>query len=138
MKPTNLLESIREAGLNLSLLPGGLLKVLPAEKITDEIRQEIRQHKTELVRYLSECQDSPPTLTEDVTETLQERSFPHGGLLPDDYEFSPTPCKGCAQCEVIMVDGQPPMAGCVRRLDTGPWSEVWHRLPADLQKCILH
>ena len=138
MKPTNLLESIREAGLNLSLLPGGLLKVLPAEKITDEIRQEIRQHKTELVRYLSECQDSPPTLTEDVTETLQERSFPHGGLLPDDYEFSPAQCKGCAQCEVIMVDGQPPMAGCVRRLDTGPWAEVWHRLPADLQKCILH
>ena len=123
MKPTNLLESIREAGLNLSLLPGGLLKVLPAEKITDEIRHTIRQHKAELVSLLSGDQEAP---------------LPHGGLLPDDYEFSPAPCKGCRQSEIIMIEGQSPMAGCVRRLDTGPWAEVWHRLPADLQKCILH
>ena len=138
MKATILLASIREAGLNLSLLPGGKIKVLPAEKITDDIRKEIRQHKTGLVRYLSECQDLPPTRTKDVTATLQERSFPHGGLLPDDYEYSPEPCRGCPQSEIIMVDGMEAMAGCVRRLDTGPWSEVWHRLPADLKKCILH
>jgi|GEM_PF-795877 len=53
MKPTIILDSIRNAGLVLSLLPGDLLKVEPKEKITDEIRQTIKEHKAELVRLLS-------------------------------------------------------------------------------------
>ena len=174
MKPTKLLESIREAGLSLSILPGGLLAAAPAKKITPEIRQAIRQHKAELVMLLSGDQKKNPARTwtpgnpffcscghatgwqldvlplcpvcyhkqgrdEAVTEPLQETpATPHGGLLPDDYEFSPAPCKGCSHCEVIMIEGQAPMAGCVKRLDAGEWSEIWKRLPADLQRCILH
>lgn len=112
MKPTILLESIRDAGLNLSLLPGGLLKVAPAEKITDEIRQTIRQHKEKIVKLLS-------------------------GDHSENDQDTPAMCRGCPQSEVIKVDGKEAMPGCVRRLDAGPWSEVWHRLPADMKKCIL-
>ncbi|MDR3629358.1 MAG: hypothetical protein P4L42_03390 [Desulfocapsaceae bacterium] len=113
MKPAIILDSIRNAGLVLSLLPGDLLKVEPKEKITDEIRQTIKEHKAELIRLLS------------------------GGLLHDDQD-TPIACRGCPKSETITIEGQPAMPGCVRRLDTGPWSEVWHRLPADLKKCILH
>ena len=113
MKPTLILDSIRNAGLVLSLLPGDLLKVEPKEKITDEIRQAIKEHKQELVRLLS------------------------GDLVKDDQD-TPAACQGCPQSEVIKVEGKEAMPGCVRRLDTGPWSEVWHRLPANMKKCILH
>ena len=139
MKTAELLDLVLKAGVIVELFPPGKLKIAGDEQAVKRWIPELSAHKSELVKHLIESQDTAPPLTEAVTEPLQETpATPHGGLLPDDYEFSPAQCKGCAQCEVIMVDGQPPMAGCVRRLDTGPWAEVWHRLPADLQKCILH
>lgn len=123
MKTAELLERAFNTGVILELNGADKIKLTGDKGAIRELLPEIKEHKAELVRLLSG--DQAPVL-------------PHGGLLPDDYEYSPAPCKGCAQCEVIMIEGQATMAGCVRRLDTGPWAEVWHRLPADLQRCILH
>ena len=52
MKTTDILDAIRGAGLTVALLPGDLLKVTPADKITAEIRNIIKQNKEILVRQV--------------------------------------------------------------------------------------
>lgn len=47
-----LLTRLRSAGLSLSI-DGDALRVRPREALTDEIREEIRQHKTELIEALT-------------------------------------------------------------------------------------
>ncbi len=46
----------------------------------------------------------------------------------------PAVCRGCRRLELIDMDGEC-IAGCVRQLESGPWREEWHRLPADLKYC---
>jgi hypothetical protein len=127
MKPIDLLDKIRNAGLNLSLLPGDLLKVTPAEKITDEIRGMILQHKNELVGLLSYNREP----NRKSGDRLQDE--------PTDGAPAPGPetCRGCERLEVIKVGGEC-IAGCVRQLVSGSWREEWHRLPADLKRCIIN
>ena len=103
MKPTIILDSIRNAGLILSLLPGDLLKVEPKEKITDEIRQAIKEHKQEIVRLLSEGSEGVRT---DVTPAPGEwrqvncQAFEHNGVMmattPESCrQWQGTYCQGC-------------------------------------------
>lgn len=53
MGAIQVLFDIQKAGLTISVLPGGLLKVEPKEKITTAIREAIRTGKNELIKFLS-------------------------------------------------------------------------------------
>ena len=70
-----------------------------------------------------------PAITENKNALLS--------TLAEKKQNSPKPCQNCNRLDVLLIGGKP-IAGCVRQLDEGPWQEEWHRLPADLQKCIFH
>jgi hypothetical protein len=110
MKPVIILDSIRDAGLTLSLLPGGQLKVFPADKITDGLRQVIRDHKEELIKVLS------------------------GDLITSNKE-SRAPCRDCKRLEVVNIMGVD-VPGCLYDAP-GEYSDGWKRLPIALHKCIF-
>ncbi len=124
MKPTIILDSIKNAGLTLSLLPGDLLKVEPKEKITDEIRQAIREHKKELVSILSCSQepgpDTPARTWTPGTPFTCSCGFSTGWSL-NDQPLCPT----CYHARLYGTDTDPP------RQDTGepPRQIVYQAMP---------
>lgn len=99
----DIFHEIQKAGLTISILNSSSLAVEPKDKITDELRLMIREHKPELIELL---------------------------------KVTPKDCQKCQQLEMISIDGNP-LAGCVKKLEVGRWREEWHRLPADLQGCII-
>jgi len=57
------LETIRAAGLTVSLTDDRRLFVKPADRITDELREFVRAHRVELIESLQAEQSAPPTPT---------------------------------------------------------------------------
>lgn len=55
-----IIETLREAGLNLSLTDKAGVKVAPASRLTDDLRSLIRAHKAELVDWLAAANDTGP------------------------------------------------------------------------------
>lgn len=53
MNAIELVDSLREQGFTLTLLSEGRLSVRPADLITDELRQHIRQCKSEVLELLN-------------------------------------------------------------------------------------
>lgn len=43
-------------------------------------------------------------------------------------------CHDCLSHELLPITGKD-VAGCVRRLDSGPWREEWRRIPEGLTNC---
>ena len=60
MTAAQVIESLRARGGQLHLLEGGHLGAAPASALTDDLRAEIRAHKTELVQVL-QSEASQPT-----------------------------------------------------------------------------
>ncbi len=73
-----------------------------------------------------------------VAEHQKQKIRLLSGDRSEEGQDTPAICRGCAQSETIHIEGKPAMHGCVRRLDVGPWAEEWRRLPADMQRCIVH
>ncbi len=53
METIIILNQLQEMGLHLSIIEGQKIKVAPKQKITDEARQMIKQHKTDLLKLLN-------------------------------------------------------------------------------------
>ena len=53
METTIILNQLQEMGLHLSIIEGQKIKVAPKQKITDEVRQMIMQHKIDLLKLLN-------------------------------------------------------------------------------------
>ena len=53
MTAMELLATLQRQGFNLTPLPEGKLAVKPAEKLTDSLRELIRQHKAEVLGLLT-------------------------------------------------------------------------------------
>jgi hypothetical protein len=53
MKAIELVDTLHQQGFTLTPLPDGKLAVKPADRITDELRQHIRQCKAEVVALLT-------------------------------------------------------------------------------------
>lgn len=62
MSAPAIIETLREAGLNLSLTNKSGVKVAPASRLTDKLRGLIRAHKAELVDWLEAANDPEPDL----------------------------------------------------------------------------
>ena len=60
MTTYDLLTNLRCQGLSLRPLPGGMLEVRPKSKLTDTLREVIRQHKTEIIAVLTRPPDHIP------------------------------------------------------------------------------
>lgn len=56
-----IIETLRGAGLRLSLTDKSGVKVTPASRLTDELRGLIRAHKAELAGWLATANDAEPT-----------------------------------------------------------------------------
>src|SRR5881396_1279336 len=88
MDATELLTCLVSQGFNLVPLPGDKLEVRPASKLTDDLRQALRQHKAELLALLTQ-QPTPWTC-------------PHCGgqvqLEPAEEEHAPTRFWACPAC----------------------------------------
>jgi hypothetical protein len=52
MQASELLTNLHRQGFTLTPLPGGKLEVRPASKLPEKLRQELRQHKPELLVLL--------------------------------------------------------------------------------------
>lgn len=90
MEAITILNSIKSAGLTVSLLPGDRLKVYPADRITGEIRNVINKNKHVLVRHI---------LSKDV---YQARTWTEGNTLT---------CT-CGHKTGWRLDGQPLCPAC--------------------------
>ena len=51
----SIVESLNEAGFSLSLTPAGGLAVVPASKLTPELREVIRSGKADLMRWFTQA-----------------------------------------------------------------------------------
>ena len=51
----SIVESLNEAGFSLSLTPAGGLAVVPASKLTPELREVIRSGKADLIRWFTQA-----------------------------------------------------------------------------------
>ncbi len=60
MDAAHILETLRDAGLSVELAPGDGLKLTPASRLTDELRQVIRANKPGLIHWLKAANDSEP------------------------------------------------------------------------------
>ena len=56
----NIFESLREAGLSLSLAPSSGISVTPASRLTDDLRTLIRDNKPLLLDWLTAANDPAP------------------------------------------------------------------------------
>ena len=61
-----LLSELHEKGIKVELLPGGKVKLSPKEKITDDLKQQIVQHRKELKKELIK------SMIDELTEELKE------------------------------------------------------------------
>jgi len=59
MKPIEILDMLKNAGLTVSLLHGDQIEVFPADKITSEIRNAIIYNKELIVRHVSTERPAP-------------------------------------------------------------------------------
>jgi hypothetical protein len=61
------LATLRASGLHVEILPEGRLRVTPAERLTDELRALIREHKTNIMAELAAAPIAVPTAEASVT-----------------------------------------------------------------------
>jgi len=108
MFAAEILDHIKRAGLTITVIDDDRLLVEPKSLITDPIREQIRQHKADLIKLLS---------GEHGTE-----------------ESTPAPCRDCSRVEVLTIMGKA-VAGCLYLAD-GEFSEGWRRIPAGTERCI--
>lgn len=123
MELTNFLDSFKDAGLSLSLLPGGQIKVTPTAKITDEIRQKIRGHKDELIKLLSVPTDRQPG-----------KIIPENAAELTGSPNTPALCANCEWMEMVVIMGRP-VSGCLYTAP-GEYPDGWKRLSVNLMKCL--
>lgn len=60
MDAHRILETLHSAGLSVELAPGDGLKLTPASRLTDELRQMIRANKPGLIHWLKAANDGEP------------------------------------------------------------------------------
>ncbi|MBU2760580.1 hypothetical protein [Acidithiobacillus sulfurivorans] len=111
MKPSNLVAELRAAGLNLSTI-GGKLKVGPADLLTDELRQSIRERRAEIIRTLAAesapAVESHPSTTQPASVRPEPRKVACGEcsrFLPDTIN----PAQGLGRCNITGTG--PPSGG---------------------------
>jgi hypothetical protein len=107
LKPDEILQQTLEDGVTISIYGEGKIKVAGDQEAVETWLPMITSNKAELLAALS------PTT-----------------------KNSPAICQNCNKLGVLIIAGTQ-VAGCVNKLDHEPWCEEWHRLPADLQKCIF-
>lgn len=78
MNATDLLTNLLRQGFNLIPLPGDKLEVRPASKLTDALRQELKQQKLDLLTLL---RTTPLTLR---CRQCNREARPDGGTLSMD------------------------------------------------------
>lgn len=64
MDAATILRKLYAAGVRLDLQQGDRLNASPASRLTDELRRLIRDHKPELVAYLTEAHQTSAELIE--------------------------------------------------------------------------
>jgi len=60
MNTSELLSNLHRQGFTLTPLPGGKLEVKPASKLPEELREQLRQRKVEVLALLTVQQQSAP------------------------------------------------------------------------------
>jgi len=79
MTATELLSELQHQGFTLAPLPEGKLVVKPAERLTDALREQLRQHKAEVLALLSKPSPQPTPSWRDryrhAAESVQEDCF---------------------------------------------------------------
>lgn len=57
MKTAHIFDALHDAGLSVSLAPGGKLVVSPGSRLTPELRELVRKNKSLLVNWLQAAND---------------------------------------------------------------------------------
>jgi TubC N-terminal docking domain len=89
MTAHELVADLYRQGFNLAPLPGGKLEVRPASKLTPELRQELKQHKAEIlplldaVTWLRAQLNIPGRIAPIIAEWVGERDGISGRWIDD-------------------------------------------------------
>ena len=111
----SLLAELKAAGFTLTA-EGSRLRVAPADSLTDELRQAIREHRAGIVRILAAEAAPAPQSATDTTQPLSVQPEPRKRpqrtscrmclhFLPDTVN----PAQGVGRCEV--TGAGPPSGG---------------------------
>src|SRR5512144_1369296 len=108
MTAVELVTTLRRQGFTLIPLPEGKLAVKPADRLTDDLRQHIRQCKEELVQLLRQPREENDQHAEEKSREGQPQPVvpwlcPHCGektvrLDPVDVTILPTQLWTCSGC----------------------------------------
>ena len=90
-----LAEELKAAGFTLSA-EGSRLRVMPADSLTDELRQSIREHRAGIVALLAA--ESAPAV-ESTTDATPAEKMQHTADMASSRAF-------CGQCS-LFLPGQP-------------------------------
>ena len=112
--PSLLVEKLRAAGFTLTA-EGSRLRVSPADKLTDELRQSIKEHRAGLISILEAAPaiESYPSPT--PAEKMQHRAntWPSRVFCGQCLHFLPdtiNPAQGAGTCRATTT-GLPPAGG---------------------------
>lgn len=81
MTALKLLTTLRCQGFDLMPLPEGKLAVKPAEKLTDDLRQELKQRKAEVLALLQQQESSASPDYRALYQETAEATIPNWPLL---------------------------------------------------------
>lgn len=80
---SNLLLPLTDAGLTVHVVDGNRLAVVPADRLTHELRQHIRLHKSELLALLAANDPHPPASIHESGVIQYRLLAGSGGILID-------------------------------------------------------
>ncbi len=121
--PSLLVEELKAAGFILSA-EGSRLRVAPADSLTDELRQSIREHRAGIIALLAA--ESAPAVesTADATPALSvhpEQDMAHCGACSHFLPDTINPAQGVGRCGVTGA-GPPSVA-------SGDYAACYPRAP---------
>lgn len=120
MVAADILEKMKHAGLTVTVIDGSKLLVEPKDKITNTIREYIKESKAELLSILSGEE------LQLIQNNCKERK--------KIKVTTPVPCQNCSNVEFLVIAGKQ-VGGCLYQA-LGEFPDGWKRLPANLTKCF--
>lgn len=130
MQAAEILHRVHELGVELEVDHGALI-AKPASRLTDDLRQAIRSHKTDLLAALVAGQhglmladlreaagpdwpevERDQVLLETLAHAVQIRRMRERGVVPPEYT-AVTDCAGCGPVPIF--------PGCPPKVDGCPW-----------------
>ncbi len=116
---SSLAEKLKAAGFTITT-EGGRLRVAPADMLTDELRDQIKQHRDALIPLVAkEALQPAPAARVGIDPTPADKTAPRANMAPSRLSCGsclhyqpgePNPAESLGRC-LLTVGGGPPHGG---------------------------